>query len=308
MPVKLDGVNVELLEQAQGGEAHAKVVQGAEKAVVVHVVQTLFDGGEFVVVKEDGFRQLKVQQTTGNLVFLGHLNKGFQEGGVLEIMLPGKVEGNGQEMPSLPLPPLQGLADLGEHVQVQLANLSVAFKEGNEVRGENHPLFGMEPADQGLGTAYHTSVQTYLGLQVELEVAPFEGVLEQHVQLLLLEQPVDEGLVIEDAEHLFRHRMVIGKVGVVLQLDQFVGSLVHQSDATVEFQIVGRVGVCVKGIDFCGDMVQAGFYDLGVTAFQAEEEVVGAEAGRKLIWLEAFFYAAADVPDGVVTLPLLYSR
>ena len=95
--------------------------------------------------------QLKIQQSPGTLVFLGHLDKGFQEGGILEIVLSGKVEGNGQEMPSFPLPPLQGLADLGEHVQVQLASLSVAFKEGNGVRGENHPLFGMEPADQGLG-------------------------------------------------------------------------------------------------------------------------------------------------------------
>lgn len=79
--------------------------------------------------------QLKIQQSPGNLVFLGHLDKGFQEGGILEIVLSGKVEGHGQEMPSFPLPPLQGLADLGEHVQVQLASLSVAFKEGNEVRG-----------------------------------------------------------------------------------------------------------------------------------------------------------------------------
>ena len=74
------------------------------------------------------------------------------------------------------LPPaVDGLADLLEEVPVHIPDKAGLLQHGQKIPQVQHPPLGINPAHKRLGGVDLPCAQIHLGLQVELEVPPFQG-------------------------------------------------------------------------------------------------------------------------------------
>ena len=111
----------------------------------MHLTNTVFDHFDLFIAKEDRFSQFKFNYPIRKVMIFRNLRKGLKKMRVPE-MLAGQVYGNRNNLLSFLNPSFHSLADLLEHVDVKLANFTVAFKQRNKIRWKDHPLLGMHPA------------------------------------------------------------------------------------------------------------------------------------------------------------------
>ena len=146
----------------------------------MHFLNGFSDCLNLLVVKENGLRQLEFQDFVRYFKAGCDSPKGIQEIGIPE-MLAGQVDRDRyQRQPFLP-PAVYGGTYLCEYIEVQPAYFPIVLEQRNEIRRKDDSFLGMVPAHQCLGSFQPAASETDFGLQVNLEMPVFNGVLKKCV-------------------------------------------------------------------------------------------------------------------------------
>ena len=75
--VQFNGIHVQILEKRQGRVPHPKVVQGTQKAKLVHFPDEIVHPSPLLVIKDDGLSQLNFQDAVRNPILLFQRREGL---------------------------------------------------------------------------------------------------------------------------------------------------------------------------------------------------------------------------------------
>ena len=146
----------------------------------MHFLNGFSDCLDLLVIKENGLRQLEFQDFTGYLKAGCDSCKGIQEIGIPE-MLAGQVDGDWYQRQPFLSPAVYGSAYLCEYIEIQPAYFPIVLEQWYKIRWIYDSFLGMIPAHQCLCSFQPAASESDFGLQINLKIPVFNGVLKKRV-------------------------------------------------------------------------------------------------------------------------------
>ena len=165
--IDLNGIEGDLAKERQRGTGTAEIIDGDQITVGVKRINEVLqdEDREFI----GGLGDLDLDEMTGDAAVFYDLVNALDDARICKIS-SGKVYGDGRRIQPLRPPFGQVGADPLKNMQVQIADGTVLFHQGNKV-DRRYDVAVVIPAGQGLGAAERMRLGVDLGLVVGHKVA-----------------------------------------------------------------------------------------------------------------------------------------
>lgn len=226
--IDLQFIEAVVLEDIQRGIAAAEVVHPDLEACFMEIVDFFADLAE--VMDEDAFSDFHIQHVVRDAVLVGDAVQ-FLEHFAGEEVDAGKVEGNGHNRFSAVDAFPVVLADMLDHVHIELADLTAVFESRDEDAGRNEALLRIFPAGQCLQAAERAGKGTHDRLVVDLDISVLQCFVDMVDSVISeLGQVPDFIGIFEDMDIEAVADAVAGKLGQIagkFRIDIEIGDMVH---------------------------------------------------------------------------------